>query len=58
MTKAKIKVSEVTGFCCSATVELRGKKVHETRDYPYGQRANAYASAEAWATEHGFAVAP
>lgn len=56
--QVKITVREIGhGFACDAAVKRGRKVLHVTRDYPHGQRANAYAAAEAWALDHGFAVA-
>jgi hypothetical protein len=43
---AKIRVSSVgQGFGCAASVLVRGKAVAETRTFPHGMTANAYAAA-------------
>lgn len=48
--QVKITVREIgQAFACDATVKQGRKVLHTTREYPHGQRTNAYAAAEAWA---------
>ena len=56
--EATIKVRSIgQAFTCDAQVIVGGKVLHTTREYPHGQRGNAYAAAEEWAVEHGYEVA-
>lgn len=57
-SRVQIKIHKVYGFCCSASVRGRnGKQLYETRDFPHGHTANAYADAESWARDRGYEVA-
>jgi hypothetical protein len=43
-------------FATYAVVKQGRKVLHETRDYPYGFRSNAYEAALSWVQDHGFTV--
>lgn len=56
----KVEVRSIgQAFACAGhVVDARsGETLATTRDYPHGQRNNAYASAESIATERGWKVA-
>lgn len=45
-------------FACAAKVVAasNGRKLHVTRDFPYGFDAQAYRAAEMWAQDNGHIV--
>lgn len=56
---ASVTVQAVRGHSCWADVEdEHGVCVHATREYPHGQRQNAYAAASTWAAANGYEVSP
>lgn len=56
--EVRVKLNRVRGSCVWASVSNeRDEIVHTTRDFPYGQDSNAYASASAWAEANGYEVA-
>lgn len=42
---ARIEINRVMGHCCWATLYVGRRKVHVTRDYPYGNTGAAFREA-------------